>query len=159
MADDPVLSKWMEQDLFINISNAAKSAARYITYQRFLGDDNEILNEGIEQAIASGEITREEGNAHAAFIQDYLDGESGNYKKIASPEVANLQKNLLVWTTLAGLPMATISSFVEYMMIVRALSPEQINNVIFFIMFSFILLNKIRYHKFHDIISTVYIMH
>ena len=130
MADDPVLSKWMEQDLFINISNAAKSAARYITYQRFLGDDNEILNEGIEQAIASGEITREEGNAHAAFIQDYLDGESGNYKKIASPEVANLQKNLLVWTTLAGLPMATISSFVEYMMIVRALSPEQINNVI-----------------------------
>jgi len=130
MADDPVLSKWMEQDLFINISNAAKSAARYITYQRFIGDDGEILNEGIERAIESGSISREEGNAHAAFIQDYLDGESGNYKKIQNPRIANLQKNLLVWTTLAGLPMATISSLVEYMMISRALSPEQINNVI-----------------------------
>ncbi len=130
MADDPVLSKWMEQDLFMNISNAAKSAARYVTYQRFIGDNNEILNEGIEQAIESGSISREEGNAHAAFIQDYLDGESGNYKKIESQKIANLQKNLLVWTTLAGLPMATISSLVEYMMISRALTPEQINNVL-----------------------------
>ena len=130
MAIDPVLKDYMEQDFFINISNAAKSAARYITYQKFIGDDAEIMNEALTQAIEAGEITPEKANFTAAFIQDYLDGESGNYKKIQNPAAANLQRNLLVWTTLAGLPMATISSLVEYMMILRALSPEQINDVI-----------------------------
>ena len=130
MAIDPVLKDYMEQDFFINISNAAKSAARYITYQKFIGDDSEIMNEALTQAIEAGEITPEKANFTAAFIQDYLDGESGNYKKIQNPAAANLQRNLLVWTTLAGLPMATISSLVEYMMILRALSPEQINDVI-----------------------------
>ena len=130
MATDPVLKEYMEQDFFINISNAAKSAARYITYQKFIGDDSEIINEALTQAIEAGEITPEKANFTAAFIQDYLDGESGNYKKIQNPAAANLQRNLLVWTTLAGLPMATISSLVEFMMILRALSPEQINDVL-----------------------------
>ena len=130
MSDNEVLSKYLEKDFFINISNAAKSAARYITYQKYVGDNNEIMNEALNQAIDAGEITPEQANLTAAFLQDYLDGESGNYKKIKNPRVANLQKNLLVWTTLAGLPMATISSLVEYMMIMRALSPEQINDVL-----------------------------
>ena len=130
MATDPLLKKYMEQDLFINLSNAAKSAARYITYQKYIGDNGEIINEFLERSINKGEISRDTANSTAAFMQDYLNGESGNYKKIKDPRIANLQKNILVWTTLAGLPMATISSLVEYMMLFRALSPEQINDVL-----------------------------
>lgn len=132
MAENEVLNKYLEKDLFINISNAAKAAARYITYQKYVGDNAEIFNEALEQTIGNKEYTREKANFAAAFIQDYLDGESGNYKKISNPQLANLQRNLLIWTTMAGLPMATISSFVEYMMILRALSPEQINDVLKF---------------------------
>ena len=85
MAENEVLSKYLEKDLFINISNAAKAAARYITYQKYVGDNAEIFNEALEQTIANKEYTREKANFAAAFIQDYLDGESGNYKKIKNP--------------------------------------------------------------------------
>ena len=122
--------KFLEKDLFINLSNASKSAARYTTYQKFVGDNGEIINEVLTQAIEKGEITRERANRLAAFFQDYLNAESGNYKRIENTTIANIQKNILVWTTLAGLPLATISSLVEFMMTMRALSPEQIQDVL-----------------------------
>ena len=40
---------YMESDAFTNISNAAKSAARYVTYQEFLGNNNEVINELLSQ--------------------------------------------------------------------------------------------------------------
>ena len=122
--------KFLEKDLFINLSNASKSAARYTTYQKFVGDNGEVINEVLTQAIEKGEITRERANRLAAFFQDYLNAESGNYKRIENTTIANIQKNILVWTTLAGLPLATISSLVEFMMTMRALSPKQIKSVL-----------------------------
>ena len=122
--------KYMEKDLFINVSNAAKSAARYTTYQKFVGDNGEVINQVLDEAVQKGEITEERANRLAAFLQDYLNAESGNYKKIDNETLAKIQKNVLVWTTLAGLPLATISSLVEFMMTMRALSPEQIQGVL-----------------------------
>ena len=122
--------KYMEKDLFINVSNAAKSAARYTTYQKFVGDNGEVINQVLDKAVQKGEITEERANRLAAFLQDYLNAESGNYKKIDNETLAKIQKNVLVWTTLAGLPLATVSSLVEFMMTLRALSPEQIQSVL-----------------------------
>ena len=125
LATDPDFNEFMEKDAFINISNAAKSASRYIAYQKFVGDNSEIINELIEEAMDEG-MTEKEANRLAVALQDYLNAESGNYKRMSNDTLSRIQKNLLIWTTLAGLPLATVSSFVELMMVNRALSPEQI---------------------------------
>ena len=129
LSDNKDFNEFLEQDVFININNAIKSATRYMAYQKYIGDNNEILNQMLEDAKASG-LAEEDVNYLAAGLRDYLQAESGNYKRIENQTIANIQKNILVWTTLAGLPMATISSMVEYMMTLRALTPAQINKTI-----------------------------
>ena len=62
-------------------------------------------------------------------MKDYLDAESGNYKRPTTElgqAAADLQKNFSFWTTLSGLPLATISSFVETMLIHKGLRTDQI---------------------------------
>jgi len=112
LSENPKFNEFMETDVFTNMSNAAKSAARYITYQDFLGDNNEKLNELLNQALDEG-VPAYEVNRVAEQLQDYLDAESGNYKRLENQTLAKVQKNLGVWTTIAGLPLATLSSFVE----------------------------------------------
>ena len=112
LSDKPEFSEFMEQDAFVNISNSAKSAARVITYQEFLGDSNEKVSYKLNQAIKEG-VSEREVNRVAKQMQDYLNAESGNYKRIQNTSIAKIQKNLGVWTTIASLPLATISSFVE----------------------------------------------
>ena len=125
LSDDKNFDEFMETDAFVNVSNSAKSATRYIAYQKFVGDNGEVINEYLEQALDEG-MSEKDVNRMAVAMQDYLDAESGNYKRIQNETWAKIQKNLLVWTTLAGLPLATVSSFVEYMMTMRALNSEQI---------------------------------
>ena len=125
LADDPNFNDFMDNNPFNNISSAAKSAARFIAYQEFIGDDNVKVNELVQQMIEEG-VSEAEANQVASRLQDYLDAESGNYKRIKSDTFNKIQKNLMFWTTLAGLPLATISSFVELALTTRALTNDQI---------------------------------
>ena len=129
LAEDTNFDAYMESDAFTNISNASKSAARYITYQEFLGSNNEVINELLNQAIEEG-VSAVEVNKIAARMQDYLDAESGNYKRLDNQTAAKIQKNLGLWTTIASLPLATISSFVEIAITMQALTPKQISSTI-----------------------------
>jgi len=129
LSDISDFNEFMEQDVFVNINNAIKSATRYMAYQKYVGDNNEILNQMLDDAVANG-LAEEDANYLAAGLRDYLQAESGNYKRIQNQTLNSIQKNILVWTTMAGLPMATISSMVEYMMTLRALTPAQINTTI-----------------------------
>ena len=125
LADDPNFKEFMEQDMLANISNAAKSAARYIAYQEFVGDNNAKINELLQQMLEEG-ISETEVNKIASQMQDYLDAESGNYKRIKNENWNAVQQNLMFWTMLAGLPLATVSSFVEMALTTKSLSKTQI---------------------------------
>ena len=129
LSDDPDFQEFMEQNFFENLSNASKSAARYITYQEYIGDDSKKINELVQQMIEEG-VSEQEANKVAAQLQDYLDAESGNYKRIKNERYQTIQRNLMLWTTFAGLPLATISSFVELALTTRALTKDQVFNVI-----------------------------
>ena len=118
--------EFMENDAFVNISNASKSASRFITYQEFLGDGNEKIAFHLDRAVQEG-VPEEEVNRIAKQMQDYLNAESGNYKRIKNANISKIQKNLGVWTTIAGLPLATISSFVELAITAVSVPP----NIIF----------------------------
>tara|TARA_R110002050_G_scaffold10996_4_gene37497 strand:- start:6120 stop:10346 length:4227 start_codon:yes stop_codon:yes gene_type:complete len=126
LSQRPEFNEFMERDAFVNISNAAKSASRVITYQEFLGDNNEkvayLLNEAEKEGVSEQNVNR-----IAKQMQDYLNAESGNYKRIKNANISKIQKNLGVWTTIAGLPLATISSFVELAVTAVSVPP----NIIF----------------------------
>jgi hypothetical protein len=129
LAENKNFNAYMETDAFTNISNASKSASRYITYQEFLGNNNEVINELLNQAMEEG-VPAAEVNRVAAELQDYLDAESGNYKRLDNETIAKVQKHLGLWTTIAGLPLATVSSFVELAITMQALTPKQISTTI-----------------------------
>ena len=129
LATNPAFEEFMETDPFMNISNAGKAAARYVTYQEFLGDNMDKINEKLNQAIDEG-VDVKVVNKIASHLQDYFDADSGNYKRIQNQTLANIQKNGLFWTTMAGLPMAVVSSFVELVITLRALNKNQIQKTI-----------------------------
>ena len=129
LAEKDRFQDFMEQDIFSNVAAAAKSAARYNAYQEFIGTDNEVINQllaDIESETGDPDLV----NKMAKQIQDYLAAESGNYKRPKPGTIGHklqiAQRNFMMFTTLAGLPLATISSFVESALTMRALTVEQI---------------------------------
>ena len=128
LAERDSFAPFMERDIFANISAAAKSAARYTSYQEYVGNDHEVLNQLLADMEAEG-LTEAEVNKIAKQMMDYLAAESGNYKRPksdAGKKLQKIQRNFMMFTTLAGLPLATISSFVEVALTVRGLTMDQI---------------------------------
>ena len=65
-------------------------------------------------------------------MKNYLDAESGNYKRATSDvgkKLESIQRSFMLFTTLAGLPLATISSFVELALTGRSLTASQLNGL------------------------------
>ena len=123
---------FMEKDLFANVAHAVKSAARYTAHRDYIGENGGVINKLLDdmQAELGGSPEAEaQVDKVASQLKDYLDAESGNYKR-ASSEVGKkfqrIQKNFMLATTLAGLPLATISSFVELGLTSQALRKDQI---------------------------------
>ena len=140
LADDAEFAnEWMSNDIFQNISAAARSAARYKTYQEYIGQDNSRVNQlfqEMEQELVAGGMdpleARDRVNAKARQFRDYLDAESGNYKRPTTQlgrSLESIQRNIMTWTTLAGLPLATLSSLVEFALVFRGLTPGQISSM------------------------------
>jgi len=133
LSDRPEFSKFMEGDLFTNFSNSAKSAVRYVALEEYVGSDNTKINYELQkienELIESGNWTAEQAKARvdrlAKGMKTYYDAESGNYNRIQSPMFLWAQKNLLFVTTLTGLPLATISNFVELALLNKSLTWNQ----------------------------------
>ena len=118
----------LERDIFANVSQAVKSAARYTAHRDFIGENGAVVNKLLDDMQAEG-VPEAEVDKVAAQLQNYLDAESGNYKRPTSQvgkKFQRIQKNVMMMTTLAGLPLAVISSFVEYALSHSALRKDQI---------------------------------
>ena len=140
LSDDAVFREsWLSNDIFQNLSDMAKGAARYTSYQQYLGNDNAVLNNMLnemqQELIDAGDS---EADAKAAVdeialgMKNYTDAESGNYKRPQTrfgETLQNIQRNFLFVTTLSSLPLATISSFVELALTTKALDQGQIKQL------------------------------
>ena len=133
LSDNPEFNEFLETDLFSNISNAAKAAVRYTVLEEFVGADNKKLNHDLAQVkkelINAGWSTADAQSRVDKLAYDmkrFLNAESGNYKRIQNPIWRFAQKNLLFITTITGLPLATLSNFVELALVSRSLNVSQI---------------------------------
>ena len=128
LSEQEDFQEFMEQDVFANLSQAAKSAARFTAHRDYIGKDGEVINKLLDEMAQEG-VPPSEVNRVAGRMQDYLDAESGNYKRPTSElgkSAQRVQKNFMMLTTLAGLPLATISSFVEAALVHKGLNQQQI---------------------------------
>ena len=128
LADKDSFKEFMEQDLFANVAAASKSAARYSAQQEYLGKNNanisRLLQDMQDEGIAPATV-----NKVADQLNNYFLAESGNYKRptsAAGKKLQVIQRNFMMFTTLAGLPLATISSFVEAALTFKGLTIDQI---------------------------------
>ena len=121
-------SKFFEADIFANVANAAKSAARYTTQMEYVGKDAENISHLLNKMEAEG-ISTDEVNRIAADVSDILEAVSGNYnrpKTKTGKKLMRFQKNVMFFMTLSALPLATFSSLPEMAMTQGALTNEQI---------------------------------
>ena len=128
LSERKAFQEFVEPDLFANVSNAARAAARYTAHQEYVGANAGIVSKLLDQMEAEG-VSRQEVDKIAAGMKNYLDAESGNYKRPSTESgkrAMRLQKNFMMITALAGLPLATISSFVEWSLTNRALTTDQV---------------------------------
>ena len=128
LSEDPEFAEFMEKDIFANLSSAAKSAARYTAHREYIGENGAVVSKLLDQMQKEG-VPQAEVDSVAAQLQNYLDAESGNYKRPttqAGKKFQTIQKNLMGIMTMAGLPLATISSLVEIMLVNKGLNKEQI---------------------------------
>lgn len=120
--------EFFEQDMFINISTAAKSAARYVANETYVGQNGKIIAKMLDDMQQEG-ASQEEVDYVAYRLKNYLESESGNYKRPTSEfgkTLEKVQKNFMLITMVAGLPLSTISSFVEVALGSRGLNRDQI---------------------------------
>ena len=116
------------RDIFANVANAAKSAARYVTQMEYVGKDGEIVSEFLNQMLDEG-VSRAEVAKVAFKTRNILEAVSGNYnrpKTDAGKKLMRFQKSAMFWMTLSALPLATFSSLPELAMTQGALTNEQI---------------------------------
>ena len=119
LSEDAAFKEFMENDIFANVSHAAKSAARYTAHRDFIGKNGAVVSkllDNMQKELGDGPEAQAQVAKVASQMQDYLDAESGNYKRPQSEfgkKAQKIQKHAMMLMTFSGLPLATFSSFVE----------------------------------------------
>jgi len=128
LSEKAEFQKFMEQDIFSNMSTAVKAASRYQAQEQFIGANGGLLAKLFDQMEKEG-VPKDQVNEVARQMQDYLDAESGNYKRPTTDfgkSLEKVQKNFMVLTTFAGLGLSTLSSLPELALTTRGLTKEQL---------------------------------
>ena len=123
-----VFGDFYNRDIFANVANAAKAAARYVTQMEYVGKDGEVFGQLFDDMLSEG-VPRADIAKAAYKTRNILEAVSGNFnrpKTDAGKKAMRFQKSAMFWMTLSALPLATFSSLPELAMTQGALSNEQI---------------------------------
>lgn len=129
LASNPKFTEFFEQDVFENIHEAARNAARFETYHKYVGRDNWRVAHLLNEAGKEG-VSQESLNSIARMIQNYLEAQSGNYKRPPKgsygERALGVQRFALTWSLLTSLPLSAFSSIVELALLTQGLTKAQI---------------------------------
>ena len=128
LSEKPEFQQFFEQDLMTNMSASAKTAARYVTSQQYIGKNGLVISRILEEMQREG-LSESEIDEVAYGVKNFLDSESGNYKRATTPlgkSLQAIQKSFMLFTMFAGLPLSALSSFVELALGMRGLTRDQI---------------------------------
>jgi len=130
ISDRPEFDKFLEQNIFKNMGDASREAARFQAHRKFIGKDSKYLNRMLGDVRVELNETMEPEKAEkllrkiAYDLRNVLNAESGNYNRIENETVKQGQKYLTLLATLQGLSNAAFSSMPEMAMIPMGVSRD-----------------------------------
>ena len=113
MVNNAKLGKFFNTNMFYNLANVAGTTASKKINKEFIGKNGSKLAGLIQMALDAGEINEEEASFLAQEVKDIIDIRKGKYKTIDNNAYKIAQSFIITWTTLAQLPLATVSAIVE----------------------------------------------
>ena len=139
LSDNQAFKKYMDESLFSNTDSLIKSTSRYVAHTKYIGPNSSVLSAMIdkietelrgnaEPGSEKARQARQEANAIASSMADLVNADSGNYKRIQSPFIRNAQKFVTVFGVLSMLPLAAVSSIVEFGLTFRNVSHQNLHN-------------------------------
>lgn len=120
-----LMEKYFHNNIFDNVfSFAQRSGVEYVN-KNLIGKDGAIFASLINAAQQAGEINAQEASFMAKEAKDFLAIREGTYKKIDNPLYNGILGTITFFSTIASLPLATISSLPEAAQVMRGLSTKQ----------------------------------
>jgi hypothetical protein len=132
ISDRPAFSKFVEQNIFKNMADASREAARFKAHREFLGKDGINVSRLFQEIHGELLETLEPAEARKLLnelkfnFRNLINAESGNYKPIQNQLIKSMQKYLTMLTTLQSLAMAAVSSVPEAALLVEGVPKEVI---------------------------------
>jgi len=120
-----LLNKYLTGNAFDNIDALAHRGGVIHVNKNVIGDNGSNLAYLLAAAVREKEITDAEASYMAKEIQDFLLMREGKYKQIENPLVNGVIDTITFFSTLASLPLATISSIPEAAQVMRGLNAPQ----------------------------------
>jgi hypothetical protein len=126
---DPVnrgkFHKYFSHDLVDNAYTlSARGAAKNIN-MNLIGKDGAKLAALIEAAKQNGDITEQQASFMAKEVKDFLDMRAGKFHQIENKYVRGALSTVNFLSTITSLPLAAISSTVEFAQVYRNLNKPQ----------------------------------
>ena len=123
---DEKYDKYMSQDLYYKQEQRQTGAAAKKMFDEYYGADGSGLIAMLKLAHSKGEITDDEYNYLAWEFRDAVRIQANTYQTV-NPNWRKTQNHMMFMSTLAILPLATISSLVETGTLTTDLTPQQIH--------------------------------
>jgi len=111
--DNKELGKYFNGDMFYNVAGISGTTASAWANHKYIGSNGHRLAYLIEQAVKAGEISKEEGSFYAQEVKDIIDIRKGKYKQIENSFARAVMQNAIMFSSLAQLPLASVSAMVE----------------------------------------------
>lgn len=124
LQQDPDFAKFYDNNIFYNLfTSNASHAARYVN-SKYFGKGGSKIAGMLQLAKENGEISQNEMEFLAAELSDYQRMKNNEYGRIENDFLRKSQQNVLFFTTLNQLPLATLASLVELALSTRMLSRD-----------------------------------
>ena len=120
-----LLDKYFSGNLFDNIEALAHKGGVLHVNKNIIGENGINLAYLLDSAVRNNELTNEEASFMAKEIKDFLEMRQGKYKQINNPLVNGVVDTITFFSTLASLPLATVSSLPEAAQVMRGLNSKQ----------------------------------
>jgi hypothetical protein len=118
-------SKFLNTDMLSNAASLAGRGGSVYANKYLVGTDGKHLANLLSNAIKEGEITEERASEIAYQLKDWLDMRNGKYHRIDNPYIKGALGLVNFLSTVSSLPLAAISSTVEFAQVYRHLNLPQ----------------------------------
>jgi len=109
--------EWSSNNLFETLNKTQVEVAKYASSTHYFGEGGSKLDKLFSDLKKENILTEEEQQRLAWYSKAIIDSSHGNFRRIQSPKWAAINNYLTSWSILAGLPLSTISSIPETMMV------------------------------------------